>query len=622
MGVFVNILSILIQIFVSISVLDRLIYKKVKFMKGFLSVGIFLICIFSEIYAQNIFVNIANTAPNPDGSSWITAYRSLQLAITNAPIGSNIWIAKGTYTPVHDTLGLNPTDDRDKTFYIKKTINIYGGFDGTETEISQAQPSINQTIITGEIQSNGVDTDNAYHIFTVSVSDTDISGAFNGLIFEKGYARPTVSSNPRNYGGAFFYNLTNPATNRQVNPSFENCTFRNNIAAVGGAFYFNDLGPEVSPSFKKCVFLNNTAIGTAGTLASPSGLGGVFYFNHNVNQNLTKFENCIFENNRSGNAGCIYNIAFQSSNSFIEVKSCVFSKNIATLNGGVMYSCSNGATVKNNPLFYNSVFAENTAVRQGGAFYNLSNQGETSPVYNQCTFYKNSVNENMGNGATMFNNTSVAGVAICRPKVYNSILWNQPNTVVKDIFNNITTTNTTTPKKLTTLVSHCIYSDGVVNGTLSPTDSVVFVQTKEADPLFSNTSLQVGTDGLWATADDGLALQVQSPAINTSAINNTGPITDLTGFIRKTYPYDMGAYQHQNCISPTATWLGHTADWHTATNWSSGYLPDSCTELTIDGAVSHMPQLNQSVSCKKLVLLNGATVSLGTGVLLAVWGGE
>ncbi len=527
-------------------------------MKKSVLISLFYFLLVFSSHAQNIFVNQASTAANPDGSSWAKAYPTLQQAIFTAPVNSNIWIAKGTYVPTADTLGTIPTDERDKTFYLKKTLNFYGGFNGTESSLTMANFNTNPTIISGEIQANAIETDNAYHIFTVVLTDQSINGIFKDLIFEKGNAVPTTPTPARNFGGAFYFNLT-LGDDKIVAPVYENCVFRNNTAFTGASFYFNNSAPEVAPIFKKCSFLNGVALGIGGTVANPLGSGGALYFRQNSNKNNAKFEYCLFDRNRANFAGCIYNIAFQSSSSNIQITACTFNNNFANSQGGVMYSCSNGPTVTNKPLIINSLFVENQANTQGGVFYNLSNQGETSPIYVNCTFYKNAVNNtvNAGNGATMYNNSNTDGIAICRPKIYNSIMWNQPVTVTKDIFNNIATTNAV--KKLTTLVSHCIYSDGTVNGTISPTDSVQFENSIEMDPLFINTADLNGFDNLWATTDDGLAISINSPAINAGSVTNynafrknaslkiAAPLFDITGLNTRNVnsAVDLGAFEYQ-----------------------------------------------------------------------------
>lgn len=67
-----------------------------------------------------------------DGSSWATAYNSIQTAIDNAASEDQIWVKQGTYAEV---------------IVINKDIAVYGGFNGTETAIGQQNWRQNPTII-------------------------------------------------------------------------------------------------------------------------------------------------------------------------------------------------------------------------------------------------------------------------------------------------------------------------------------------------------------------------------------------------------------------------------------------------------------------------------------------
>ena len=65
---------------------------------------------------------------NNNGSSWENAFTNLQLAISAASSGDEIWVAQGVYK-----LGNNRTD----SFDIPDGVTIYGGFAGDETNLAQ-----------------------------------------------------------------------------------------------------------------------------------------------------------------------------------------------------------------------------------------------------------------------------------------------------------------------------------------------------------------------------------------------------------------------------------------------------------------------------------------------------
>ena len=98
---------------------------------------VLLIFMLTTSQAQ-IFVKADAVGAN-NGSSWVDAYTSLQMAIDSNVINNEIWIAAGTYKPSSDTTGnYTPSDGRTLTIHPKLTgtnrnLKLYGGFEGSET---------------------------------------------------------------------------------------------------------------------------------------------------------------------------------------------------------------------------------------------------------------------------------------------------------------------------------------------------------------------------------------------------------------------------------------------------------------------------------------------------------
>ncbi|HFU74052.1 MAG TPA: hypothetical protein ENK65_00705 [Helicobacteraceae bacterium] len=86
--------------------------------------------------ANTIYVNQHNTSKEPNGTSWKSAYKSLNKALKTAKKGDDIWVAKGEYI-----LKATRLDG----------INIYGGFRATETELSARDIVNNETKIFGRL---------------------------------------------------------------------------------------------------------------------------------------------------------------------------------------------------------------------------------------------------------------------------------------------------------------------------------------------------------------------------------------------------------------------------------------------------------------------------------------
>ncbi|MFT3753969.1 MAG: choice-of-anchor Q domain-containing protein [Paludibacter sp.] len=85
---------------------------------------------------------------NGNGNSWANAIGELSDALFVAGGLSSvtqIWVAAGTYFPAY-AAGDGATD-RDKAFVLINNVRIYGGFAGTETNLSQRNINTNNTIL-------------------------------------------------------------------------------------------------------------------------------------------------------------------------------------------------------------------------------------------------------------------------------------------------------------------------------------------------------------------------------------------------------------------------------------------------------------------------------------------
>jgi len=95
-------------------------------------------------YSGTIYVDAYATGCQ-NGTNWDNAYTDLQdaLAQTATSCGSEIWVARGTYSP-----GIINTT---KSFVVPANVELYGGFAGMETARSQRDHTRYQTILTGYI---------------------------------------------------------------------------------------------------------------------------------------------------------------------------------------------------------------------------------------------------------------------------------------------------------------------------------------------------------------------------------------------------------------------------------------------------------------------------------------
>ena len=272
-----------------------------------------------------LYVNTSASGAN-NGKTWADAYNSLQNALENpCPTVTEIWVAAGTYKPSAYPAGCSGcSTNRDFTFLLKDGVSLYGGFDGTETMLSERDFASNETILSGDFNGDDVvtgsgsslsisnNTENAYHVL-VSVSDAATT-VLDGF---------TVSGG--NANGFFFITLESNSIDQIVgggmlnydsHPSITNTSFISNSAGdEGGGLHNRNSNPNIS----------NTTI--TGNFASDFG-GGIY--NRGSHPSIT---NTTFIGNSSDDGGGMYN---RTSNPSITNTS--FTSNSVSFDGGGIYN--------------------------------------------------------------------------------------------------------------------------------------------------------------------------------------------------------------------------------------------------------------------------------------------
>ena len=272
------------------------------------------------LYAQGqtiLYVDIDATGSNT-GTSWTDAYTDLQDALSlsnnNSSTNFQVWVAEGYYLP---TVGFNLGGSggglgRDKTFYIKKNIEIYGGFSGIESQLSERDWITHTTTLSGDIGVPNDISDNSYNVVFIDGTTGNpitIATILDGFHIEKGYANTAL---PFSFFGGGIYN-NGQGSGNVCSPSILNCSFSNNTAAGGGAISNNGRDNGVcSPQFTNCSFSNNNGFFSANAIYNDGGGNGIC---------SPQFTNCSFSNTLSINGGLkITN--FQTNNVLIE--NCIF----------------------------------------------------------------------------------------------------------------------------------------------------------------------------------------------------------------------------------------------------------------------------------------------------------
>ena len=95
---------------------------------------LFLILL-SQVYANRYYVKPDGSDSN-NGTSWQTSFKTITKAFSITISGDEVWVSQGTYQEGH-------------SITVTNGVTIYGGFNGTETNVSDRNIENSQTIIDG-----------------------------------------------------------------------------------------------------------------------------------------------------------------------------------------------------------------------------------------------------------------------------------------------------------------------------------------------------------------------------------------------------------------------------------------------------------------------------------------
>ena len=502
---------------------------------------------YTRAVKKRVFYVDANATGADDGSSWENAFTDLQDALDEAHgcYGSEIWVARGTYKPDNYMCEAIPGVPQSKTFRIMDGVMMYGGFDGTESTRSERDWINNETILSGDLDNDGIlDDDNVWHVVRPTDSDISRTGGIDGFTVTGGYADGFGSNGS---GGGIFLHAGG-ATHKS--PTIANCKIVDNYADVSGAGMFIEQG---DPTVTNCSFTGNWAVWGGGMYnfnSSPTVTGCIFTSNsahfdgggmYNVDNSDPTVSNCTFIGNSVNSLGG----GISNNNSNPSVTGCTFSGN-AALAGGGMCNFEGNSTVTGCTFIGNST-------EYGGGIYN----GGGSPTVTGCIFIGNSADYGGGISNT-FSSPTVTNCSFVgnsaeygggmehyesNPTVTGSILWDNIASIDgNEIYNDT---------KSTPVIS---YSD--IAGWNSSMGADLGGNI-DIDPLFVDAN---GPDGTVGTEDDNLRLSAGSLCIDAGDPNYIpGPNeTDLDGNARVIGGrIDIGAYELQP-LTPVELLFGLT----------------------------------------------------------------
>lgn len=244
-----------------------------------------------------------------DGSSWANA-TTLTKALDKAVAGDQIWV-QGFDTLTGGNLYVAPKEG----FAVKSGVQLYGGFAGTESRLSQRVTLGKpyqlkyRSVLSGDIQrndtvgsvdlifpANGTRSDNATHVLSVNLDPTQASGnnntyptVINGFSIGNGQAAGTGDAGKG--GGIYVYGDNSKGGVFRI----ERCFLISNYATQGGAVYVDasvkSVNGETSLINQSVVFNN-----AAGERAAVENQGGGVY----LAGEATVVNTSIFNNGNGG----------------------------------------------------------------------------------------------------------------------------------------------------------------------------------------------------------------------------------------------------------------------------------------------------------------------------------
>lgn len=341
----------------------------------------------------------ANATGNGSGDSWTNAFTDLTQALGALEEGvtNEIWVAQGTYrSQLGQISGFEIT---------KNNFTIYGGFNGTETSLSERDVRANETIFSGDANANdtGVSytnstrADNAWHVFDIQSNGVTL----DGLTISDGHADNSGNAEDGRNGGAVFVG------DGVSSFTLKNCTLKNNVAYSGAGAVRAWAHVDLSITIENCIFENNLARWAASV-----------YLLNDPNANIdATISNNLFANNTTsnrgsngGSSGDLWIRGYSTGTVNATISQCTFA-NFSSLGtnsniierSAIGLSKTNGTT---NINVYNTVtYNHNTT-----AGHQVIGVGKirTQSSYPNSVVIANSIGQNGFNNATQTTNTTSA----------------------------------------------------------------------------------------------------------------------------------------------------------------------------------------------------------------------
>lgn len=284
------------------STLSNRLRQKKAILLSFLA----LFCVLTAQAQNRIYVSPQGEGTG-EGTSWENT-TTFDQALAKAQAGDEIWLKGFQQITNASQLYVAPVDG----WTVPSGVKIFGGFEGTETSITQrktlgkAYQMTFRSVLSGDINrddvidpnnsifpENTTRSDNAKHVLVLNafrdeadnLNDNSNPTVVDGLTIVGGHAA--------DFGGGIYVKGDANTPDNSVPYSIDRCYLLNNYGYKGGAIYVDASVKKVATQslINQCVVYNNVA----GTVIGKENLGGGIYIHGAGN-----IVNCSVFNNENG----------------------------------------------------------------------------------------------------------------------------------------------------------------------------------------------------------------------------------------------------------------------------------------------------------------------------------
>ncbi len=218
-----------------------------------------------------------------DGRDWAHALNDLHTALSPTSLATTVWVRGGTYRTLPG-----------QAFRMTHPMEVYGGFAGHETSLTERIPGLFPTVLSGDVLGNDLPDfinrgDNTQTVIKVDTNQP-APCRLDGFTISGGHAAPTFYSwgydDPRHSGAGLHYSGRNGGGPLEL----VNCTFTDNLAWRAGA---GVLATHGELRITSCDFINNSVEFASALTGIYMGGAGVFAFKASL-----EITNSVFAGNR------------------------------------------------------------------------------------------------------------------------------------------------------------------------------------------------------------------------------------------------------------------------------------------------------------------------------------